>query len=211
MRGRGPRYEGRFAGPTRPPAPRRGFLGKRRPVRPFFRGSAARKGIRGALRAHICRNTRRFSLICGLTSHRYGATASIPCQTSHFLASGAPFFQSTPRGRRSRDRSQPKRRRQEEIGRRSSLNAGKARGVRAFPMRAVCTPQERGKPWQLCSVEPLRRLEGRRNSFTSSASRFRWRRRRDLPEACPRPGEPGCTAGWHSLPPCRHRPPPARP
>ena len=96
MRGRGPRYEGRFAGPTRRPARRRGFLGKRRPVRPFFRGSATRKGIRGALRARIRRNERRFSLICGLTPHRYGATASIPCQTSHFLASGAPFFQSTP-------------------------------------------------------------------------------------------------------------------
>ena len=164
MRGRDPRYEGRFAGPTRPLAPRRGFLGKRRPVRPFFRGSATRRGIRGALRARIRRNERRFSLICGLTSHRYGATASTPCQTSHFLASGAPFFQSAP-PRAPRPRSlpaempTPRRNRPPKLAKRrkgprcaglsyagSMYAAGARQAPAALQRRAVATD---GRPSQL--------------------------------------------------------------
>ena len=206
-----PGARGRFAGPTRPPAAPRGFLGKRGPVRPFFRGSATRRGGCGAFRSRIRRNERRFSLICGLTPHRHGAAADISCQTSHFLASGAPFFQSTPpRAPRPRSPARPaatprKNRPPKPAKRRKgprcaglsyagSMHAAGARQTLAALRRRIATPT--GRPAQFS---------------TSSASRFRWRRRRGLPEACPRPEEPGCTAGWHSLPPCRHRPPPARP
>ena len=75
-------------------------LGKRRPVRPFFARYGTRKSVRVVFRAHSRRNTRRFYLICRLNLRRRGTATGIPCQTSHFLASGAFFFQSTSRTRR---------------------------------------------------------------------------------------------------------------